>query len=323
MRLPSRHSVNDAVSHRGYRNNFCMLKYTLTMDKLTRDSLNKWREVNSRGSTDHTRIGKKLFHWGDRTFVMGIVNVSPDSFSGDGLKNLDQALAQAYRFIEEGVDIIDVGGESTRPGVAPLDQETELKRVLPVVKELAGKIEVPISVDTYHPMVAEKVLKAGANAINDIWALKHDASLAKVVAEFGVPIVLMSNQRDRPVTRIVREIILDLRRAVDTCLAAGIVWNNIIIDPGIGFGKKLEQNYEIIRRLGELKILGLPILLGVSRKSVIGLTLNLPEDQRVEGTSALDTLGIENGADIIRVHDVREQIRIARMTDAIVRKKRG
>jgi dihydropteroate synthase len=293
------------------------------MDKLTRDSLAKWREQNSRGAPDHTIMGKKLFHWGDRTFVMGIVNVSPDSFSGDGLKTVDQALEQAHRFIEEGVDILDIGGESTRPGVSPLNQEIELQRVLPVVQELAGKIDVPISVDTYHPLVAEKVLKAGANAINDVWALKHDPALAKVAAEFKVPIILMSNQRDSQVNRIVREVILDLKRAVDICLAAGIPWNNIIVDPGIGFGKKLEQNYELIRRLGDLKVLGLPVLLGVSRKSIIGLTLNLPEDQRVEGTSALDTMGIENGADIIRVHDVRAQIRIARMTDAIVRKKRA
>jgi dihydropteroate synthase len=299
-----------------------MLKYKPDMDKLTRDSLIKWREKNSRGAADHTRMGKKLFHWGDRTFVMGIVNVSPDSFSGDGLKNLDQAVEQAYRFIEEGVDIIDIGGESTRPGASPMDAETELKRVLPVVQELAGKIEVPISVDTYRPLVAEKVLAAGANAINDVWALKHDPSLAKVAAEYGVPIILMSSQRDRPVTHILREVILDIKRAMDICLAAGITWENIIVDPGIGFGKKLEQNYELIRRLGELKILGRPILLGVSRKSVIGMTLDLPEDQRLEGTSALDTLGIENGADIIRVHDVRKQVRIARMTDAIVRKKK-
>jgi len=299
-----------------------MIKYQSTMNKLVRDKLYKWREENSRGAKDHTVIGKKLFHWGDRTFVMGIINVSPDSFSGDGLKSLDQAVAQAHRFIEEGVDIIDVGGESTRPGVAPLDQEIELQRVLPVVQALAGKIDVPISVDTYHPLVAEKVLRAGANAVNDIWALKHDPALAKVAAEYKVPMILMSNQRDKPVARIMPEVIMDLKRAVDICLSAGIAWNDIIVDPGIGFGKKLEQNYELIRRLGELKILGLPILLGVSRKSVIGLTLNLPEDERVEGTSALDTLGIQNGADIIRVHDVRAQIRIAKMTDAVVRKKK-
>ena len=300
-----------------------MIKYKSMMDRLTRDSILKWREKSSRGSPDHTRMGKKLFHWGGCTYVMGIINVSPDSFSGDGLNNLDQAVAQAYRFIEEGVDIIDIGGESTRPGASPVDAGMELQRVLPVVQQLAGKIETPISVDTYRPLVAEKVLAAGASAINDVWGLKHDPALAKVAAEYGVPIILMSNQRAKQVTHIVQEVILDLKRAMDICLSAGISWENIIVDPGIGFGKKLEQNYELIRRLGELKILGRPILLGVSRKSVIGLTLNLPEDQRLEGTSALDTLGIEKGADIIRVHDVREQLRIARMTDAVVRKKRG
>jgi len=300
-----------------------MVKYKTVMDKLTRNSILEWRKKRSSGSTGVMHCGKKTFRWGDRTYIMGIVNVSPDSFSGDGLDTVEKALAQAFRFVEEGVDFIDIGGESTRPGAATVTAEIELDRVLPVVKKLAGRIDVPISVDTYRPEVAEKVLSVGADAINDIWAMKHDPALAKVAAKYKVPVILMSNQRDKQVSHIIKEVILDLKHAADICLDAGIAWDNIIVDPGIGFGKKLEQNYELVRRLYELKILGLPVLLGTSRKSMIGLTLNLPEDQRVEGTSATTALGIAHGADIIRVHDVREQIRVARMTDAIMRKKRG
>ncbi len=269
----------------------------------------------------NTRCGGKTFRWGERTFVMGVINMSPDSFSGDGLENTEKAVAQAHRFISEGVDFLDIGGESTRPSSEPVSSDMELERVLPVVRALAHRIEVPISVDTYKPAVAKAVLEAGADMINDIWAMKYDASLAGLVAQSKVPIILMSNQRDKGARRIVPEVILDLKRAMDICLDAGIAWENIIIDPGIGFGKKLEQNYELVRRLDELKIMGRPILLGTSRKSMIGLTLNLPEDQRLEGTAASSVIGIVRGADIIRVHDITEMMRVARMSDAILGRK--
>jgi dihydropteroate synthase len=258
---------------------------------------------------------------------MGIVNVSPDSFSGDGIDNVNDAVAQAHRFIAEGVDIIDVGGESTRPGTAPESTQTaverELSRIMPVLERLCGKIGVPVSVDTYRYEVARRALDAGVDMINDIWGLRQSTELAGLAAERGVPIIMMSNQRDKGYARIMPAILSDLKRAIDTALDAGVPWENIIIDPGIGFGKTLEQNYEIVRRLSELRVLGRPVLLGTSRKSMIGLTLDLPADQRLEGTAATVALGIANGADIIRVHDVREMMRVCRMTDAIVRTRRS
>lgn len=253
---------------------------------------------------------------------MGVVNVSPDSFSGDGLDSLEKALAQCYRFIGDGVDFLDIGGESTRPGFNQITAEEEIQRVAPLIKELAGKIDIPISIDSYKIVVARAALDAGADMINDIRGLKYEPELAKLAAERQVPIILMSYQRDKPVKYIVPGVIADLKRAIDIALDAGIRWENIIIDPGIGFGKTLEQNYELVRRLDKLKVLGRPILLGTSRKSMIGLTLNLPENQRLEGTEASNAIGIANGTDIIRVHDIPEMIRVARMSDAIVRTRR-
>jgi dihydropteroate synthase len=257
---------------------------------------------------------------------MGIVNVSPDSFSGDGLDNVEAAIAQAHRFVSEGADIIDVGGESTRPGTAPESTreaiKQELSRIMPVLEGLRGKIDVPLSVDTYRYEVARQALDAGVNMINDIWGLQKSPELAGLAAERNVPLIIMSNQRDRPYARIIPAVIADLKRAIDAALDARIPWENIIIDPGVGFGKKLEQNYEIVRRLNELKVLGRPVLLGTSRKSMIGLTLDLPSDQRLEGTAATVAIGIANGADIVRVHDVREMVRVCRMSDAIVRTRR-
>jgi dihydropteroate synthase len=253
---------------------------------------------------------------------MGVINMSPDSFSGDGLDNLDRALKQARQFIDEGVDILDIGGESTRPGSAPITIQEEINRIVPVLKRLAGKVKVPLSVDTYKVKVAQACLDAGADMINDIWGLQYEPELAKLAARRKVPIILMSNQRNKPERYIIPAVIADLKRAIDIALDAGVPWEDIIVDPGIGFGKKLEQNYELIRRLDELKILGRPILLGTSRKSMIGLTLNLPENDRLEGTAATNAIGIFQGADIIRVHDVHEMIRIARMSDAIIRYRR-
>lgn len=258
---------------------------------------------------------------------MGIVNVSPDSFSGDGLDSVDKAVDQAKRFIEEGADIIDVGGESTRPGTTPSSYEEatrqELSRVMPALKRLIHEINVPVSIDTYRYAVARQALDAGAHIINDIWGLQRSPNLATLAAEKNIPLIVMSNQREKQSRHIIPAIIADMKRAADTALDAGVRWDNIIIDPGIGFGKTLEQNYEIVRRLSELKVLGLPVLLGTSRKSMIGLTLDLPPDQRVEGTAATIALGISAGADIVRVHDVKEMVRISRMTDAIVRRKRS
>jgi dihydropteroate synthase len=252
---------------------------------------------------------------------MGVINVSPDSFSGDGLASVAAAVAQAERFAAEGVDILDVGGESTRPNSAPITVDEELRRVIPVLERLAGKVKVPLSVDTYKLEVARRALDAGAEMLNDIWGLKQEPRLAELAVERGVPIILMSNQRDKPVRSIVPAVISDLKKAIDLALKAGVPWENIIIDPGIGFGKRLEQNLELVRRLDELKELGRPVLLGTSRKSMIGLVLNLPPEQRLEGTAASIAIGIAKGADLVRVHDVKEMMRVCRMSDAIVRGK--
>jgi dihydropteroate synthase len=252
---------------------------------------------------------------------MGIINVSPDSFSGDGLDSADAAVAQALRFVAEGVDMLDIGGESTRPGSSPTSADEELRRVIPVLERLKGKVKVPLSVDTYKLNVARRALDAGAQMINDIWGLKQEPRLAALAADRGVPIILMSNQRDKPRRNIIPAVLSDLKRSMDVALNAGVPWENIIIDPGIGFGKTLEQNLELVRRLDELKALGRPILLGTSRKSMIGLVLDLPMEQRLEGTAASSVIGIVKGADIIRVHDVKEMIRIARMSDAIIRRR--
>ena len=279
-----------------------------------------------------TRCGKSVFHWGKRTYVMGVINVSPDSFSGDGLADVEEAIARAKRLASEGADIIDIGGESTRPGSTPLSPEEELRRVIPVVEKLAHEISVPLSVDTYKLKVARQALNAGANMINDIWGLKKEPRLAELAAQKGVPIVLMSNQRGSPCHDIMSAVISDLKRAIEQALDAGVPWENIIVDPGIGFGKTQEQNLEVLQRLEELQALGRPILLGSSRKSFIGWVLDLtpeqrlsevafvpPGDQRLEGTAATIAIGIAKGADIVRVHDVKEMARVCKMSDALVR----
>jgi dihydropteroate synthase len=275
--------------------------------------------------TGATRIGNADFRWGERTYIMGICNLSPDSFSGDGLgTDIEATLAQARRMVGEGADIIDIGGESTRPGMAPQsidDVDEELRLVIPAVERLASEIKVPISIDTYKYGVASRALKAGAAMLNDIWALRRDPRLAQLAAEQNVPIIMMSNQRDAPVDDIIPAIIADLERAIRQATEAGVPEQNIIVDPGIGFGKSLEQNLEIVRRLAELRTLDKPILLGSSRKSMIGLVLDLPADQRLEGTAATIAIGIAGGADIARVHDVKQMVRVCRMSDAIIRRR--
>ncbi|MBM4450941.1 MAG: dihydropteroate synthase [Chloroflexi bacterium] len=291
--------------------------------RLTKAQLAKWRKARGGSSVGVTRCGNISFRWGERTYVMGIVNVSPDSFSGDGLSTVELAVAQGKRFAENGVDIIDVGGESTRPNSNPISIDEELRRVIPVLEKLAAEVNVPLSVDTYKYEVARRALDAGAQMLNDIWGLKAEPKLAALAAERNAPIILMSNQRDKQQRHIVPAVLSDLKRAIDLALDTGVKWDNIILDPGIGFGKTLEQNLELVRRLDELKALGRPILLGTSRKSMIGLVLDLPLDQRVEGTAASVAIGIAKGADIIRVHDVHQMMRVCRMSDAIVRGKRG
>ncbi len=279
-----------------------------------------------------TPCGRSVFYWGKRTYVMGVINVSPDSFSGDGLADVEEAVARAKRLASEGADIIDIGGESTRPASTPLAPDEELRRVIPVVEKIAQQISVPLSVDTYKLEVARQALNAGADMINDIWGLKKEPRLAELAAQKGVPIVLMSNQRGSPCQDIMSAVISDLKRAIEQALSAGVPRENIIIDPGIGFGKTQEQNIEVLQRLEELRALGRPILLGSSRKSFIGWVLDLtpeqrssevtfvpPGDQRLEGTAATIAIGIAKGADIVRVHDVKEMARVCKMSDALVR----
>ncbi len=267
-----------------------------------------------------TVCGDREFRWGERTFIMGVLNLTPDSFSGDGLgSDIAAALAQARRLVAEGADILDVGGESTRPESSPVSTDEELSRVLPVIERLAGEVTVPISIDTYKSEVARRALQAGARMINDVWGLRRDPKLAQLAAEWEVPLVIVANQRETTYGEIIPEVIASLRRGIDLAMDAGVAWENIIIDPGIGFGKTLEGNLELIRCLGELKALGRPILLGTSRKSMIGLVLNLPPEQRLEGTAATIALGIAGGADMVRVHDVLQMGRVSRMTDAIIR----
>lgn len=266
------------------------------------------------------RCGNTEFRWGERTYIMGVLNLTPDSFSGDGLSwDTEAALAQAKRFTAQGADIIDIGGESTRPGGQTVSAAEEIKRVIPAIERLAGELSVPISIDTYKASVARRAVAAGARMINDVWGLRQDAALARVAAEAGLPLVLTSNQRDEPAADIISGIVSDLERAIRQAVAAGVPRECIIIDPGIGFGKSLEQNLEILRRLAELKQLGRPILLGTSRKSLIGLVLDLPVEERLLGTAATVAIGIANGADIVRVHDVKEMREVSRMSDAIVR----
>lgn len=286
------------------------------------------------------KIGKHEFHWGSRTYVMGILNITPDSFSGDGLYSQEQVVAaaieQARRFVAAGVDLLDVGGESTRPGSQPISAEDELARVIPVVQALAAEFDTPISIDTYKAGTAAAALDAGAALVNDVWGLRADPALAPLVAARGVPVVLMHN-RSQPANAEVRErlggryvgveyneLLSDIANELLQCVAlahaAGIPDEYIILDPGIGFGKTVEQNLELLDRGGELRDLGYPLLVGPSRKSFIGYTLDLPPDQRMEGTAAAAAVSIvRGGVDILRVHDVAPIVRVARMTDAIVR----
>ena len=291
-------------------------------------------------------VGKHSLNWGGRTYVMGILNLTPDSFSGDGLLvpaslTMDEeqpGLQQARRFLAAGVDILDIGGESTRPGSQPVDAQEELRRVIPAIRAILAEFpEAVISIDTYKADVAEEALKAGASIVNDVWGLRADPDLARLVAQSHVALVLMHN-RSKPANVELREqlgqaylgaeyqdlledVKSELLGSVAIARAAGIPDEQIILDPGLGFGKTVSQNLELINRLDEIRALGFPVLLGPSRKSFIGYTLNLPPDQRLEGTAACVAIGIARGADIVRVHDIEPMLRLVHMADAIVRKK--
>lgn len=271
--------------------------------------------------TNKTLIGNREFLWGSRTYIMGILNLTPDSFSGDGLagRPLQDALNQARRFEEEGADIIDVGGESTRPGSEAISPDEELRRVMPLMEKLPQCVSLPISIDTYRYEVARRALEAGASIINDIWGLKEEPLLAELAREKKAALILMHNQQGTKYKDLIQEMKISLDLSIKDALEYGLPEDKIIIDPGIGFGKVFQHNLEIMRRLDEFRDFKKPLLLGTSRKSFIGLALNLPADQRLEGTAATVALGIAKGADIVRVHDVKAMVRVCRMADAIVR----
>ena len=271
------------------------------------------------------QIGQRVFEWGEKTFIMGVLNVTPDSFSGDGVEtDVEGAIEQALRFQQWGADIIDIGGESTRPasiyhGSETVSVDQELARVLPVIEALAPALDIPISIDTYKSTVAKQAIESGARMVNDVWGLTRDADMSRVIAESGVPVVLMHNQSHTRYGSVVPDVIRRLGELVDNAVDSGISRENIVLDPGMGFGKTALHNLEILRRLDEFRTLGMPLLIGMSRKSTIGYVLDLPVDDRVEGTAATVAISIANGADIVRVHDVKQMARVAKMTDAIVR----
>jgi dihydropteroate synthase len=287
------------------------------------------------------------FQWGARTYVMGILNITPDSFSGDGLLSpaaqdwsaqelLSKAISQAREFFSSGADLLDIGGESTRPGAQPVTVDEEMERVVTVIQSICAVFpDAYLSIDTYKAPVAEAALQAGARMVNDVWGFKVDPDLAGVAARHGVPVVLMHNRSSwvhaevqaklggryigMPYENLLHDVKRELLESVTIAREAGIPDGNILLDPGIGFGKTVEQNLELLDRLGEIKALGFPVLFGPSRKSFIGYTLDLPPDQRLEGTAAAVAIGIARGADIVRVHDVAYMARVAKMADAITR----
>ena len=268
------------------------------------------------------KIGNKEFKIGERTYIMGILNFTPDSFSDGGKFNhMEDALKHVEDMINEGADIIDIGGESTRPNHTPVGEEEEIKRVIPIIKAVREKFDIPISVDTYKAKVAEEAIKAGADLINDVWGFKKDKNMASVAAKYDVPCCLMHNRENKEYNNIMEDMLEDLKESIKIAKDAGVKDENIMLDPGIGFAKTYEQNIEVMNNLEVIKTLGYPILLGTSRKSMIGLTLDLPVEERVEGTVATTVIGImKDACDFVRVHDVKENLRAAKMTDAIVRR---
>ena len=270
--------------------------------------------------TSLTVANGETLNWGVRTYVMGIINLTPDSFSGDGLGgDVASAVEQALRFQEDGADILDIGAESTRPGFEQVSVEEELKRLIPALEAIASKVNLPVSVDTYKAAVARRAVDAGAIIINNIWGLKAEPDLARVAADTGVGLVLMHNQKGTEYANLLPDLVSSLKTSVEIALQAGVPQENIIVDPGFGFGKNPDQNLEILNQLKFLQEIGYPVLTGTSRKSTLGLLLDLPADQQVEGTAATVALSIVGGADMVRVHDVKEMVRVCRVTDAVVR----
>ena len=264
-------------------------------------------------------IGNRVFDTENKCYIMGILNVTPDSFSDGGKwAKLSDALFQAEKMISDGADIIDIGGESTRPGHAPISIEEEIGRILPIIEAINKSFDIPISVDTYKSAVAEVALNAGASLVNDIWGLKHDPKMAGLVAKTGVPCCLMHNREEIDYSDFMTDIVADLKESVDLAKNAGISSDKIILDPGVGFAKTYEMNLEVINKLDKLCELGYPILLGTSKKSVVGLTLNVPIAERVEGTLATNVIGMIRGCSFLRVHDVRETKHAVMMVEAVM-----
>lgn len=266
------------------------------------------------------KIGRREFDTEHHTYIMGILNVTPDSFSDGGKYNqLDAALKHAEELVEDGADILDVGGESTRPGHEQISDQEEIERVAPVIEKLTARFDLPISIDTYKSQVASAALDAGAVLVNDIWGLKYDEKMAGIIAESGAACCLMHNREKAEYVNFLPDVLMDLQKSVNIARKAGIAKDKIILDPGVGFGKTYEMNLEIIKQLSRLRFLEYPILLGTSRKSVIGLTLDLPADQREEGTLVTTVMGILSGCAFVRVHDVKANKRAIQMTEAIMR----
>lgn len=264
------------------------------------------------------RIGNREFDLNNKCYIMGILNVTPDSFSDGGkFRELDKALFRVEKMLAEGMDVVDIGGESTRPGHEKISDEEEMERVLPVLEKVRAGFDVPISLDTYKPAVAKAGILAGADLINDIRGLKYDTRMAEVIAEAGVCCCLMHNRQDTVYGSFITDVMNDLRESISLAKAAGIAEDKIILDPGIGFGKTREQNLEMIAKLDGLHTLGYPLLLGCSRKSVIGLTLDLPVEERLEGTLVTTVVGVLKGCGFVRVHDVKENLRAVKMAEAI------
>lgn len=266
------------------------------------------------------QIGNRNFEIGKRTYVMGILNVTPDSFSDGGKFNsVNSAIMRAKEMVELGADIIDIGGESTRPNHEEVGEEEEIKRVIPIISALSKEINIPISIDTYKARVAELSIKAGASLINDVWGFKKDKEIAKVAAKYDVACCLMHNKENKEYTNIMEDILKELNESIEIALNAGVKKQKIMLDPGIGFAKTYENNIEVMNNLEKLKVLNYPLLLGTSRKSMIGNALNLPVEERTEGTIATTVIGIMKGYDFVRVHDIKENKRACQMTDTIVR----
>lgn len=265
------------------------------------------------------QIGNRNFEIGNHTYVMGILNVTPDSFSDGGqYNNMDTVLFRVEEMIKEGADIIDVGGESTRPGYEQISADEEIMRVVPVIEQIKKRFDIPVSLDTYKATVAKAGIAAGADLINDIWGLKYDECMAEVIAGADVPCCLMHNRKEPIYQNFIQDVLADLKESVQLAQKAGIKQDKIITDPGIGFAKSYEQNLLLLQKLEVLKSLGCPVLLGTSRKSVIGLTLDLPAHQRINGTIATTVLGVVKGCSFVRVHDIKENVQAIKMAEAIL-----